>query len=348
MSTKIPEENRQNQPPSEEEQYRLLLETLAGSKSLALIREKPFRSFLDLASSSESPRAFLDAWDKQTHAARWLGNLIAKLKRDKHNAALAALLKSLRKNIPLPQETFDITETKHLFVVMTNVSDMLLLLRFAQYQHWMSWNPEVAPDVYEKFPKILEQFQNPDRTEYDHGQALAVKAQSRILNENVFPQGEGKIKFDWLSPLTIALLSFNDHIEYHTYSSNRPFFAFLAEDDIKPLLTQLSREVQESLGVWHIEIPLLTWNIMKGMPKLLIGFYPECYEGSVNEEPNWSKESKYGYRCHIHFDQNSIPGFVNYNGEIEGPMVFSNQSGGNYQDSGVLRLETIRRISKDR
>lgn len=144
MTEQFPEETL-----SENKQYELLLQRLAGNEALASWRkglqkrgDSAFPGVIELAEESRSPSAFIRGWEKIAGIQRVLGNIIAQLKRDGHGEAVTALINTLKHGIPLPGEIEPITDLTHMHFVMPDAGEILPALLSHKgsgrenYQRW--------------------------------------------------------------------------------------------------------------------------------------------------------------------------------------------------------------------
>lgn len=375
----------------ENEQYEKLLERLAGNQALKrfLTRRKekvgikiPIINPTRILAETANPSLFQKRWEQETADAKALLTIASQLQRDGDQLAAEALIRTLETDSPLPGEKEPITSMQTLTFVMPEAEKSLLLLRFLMYQYWDKWSPKHAPDVYAAFKTLTlaycwhERFERRVKAElYDAAPGALMDVLKKYWHER-WENSEGPdwsiaaeiIKFalleiqepyqkklNALTPVgnpalgyySIDLMSFGQFADVN--------FLFATDEPIKDVLKKFSRQEQEKMAFWTIQIPVYYWKYILGNgqagnftamrrylnddqgKKMHLVLFPENLD-TTQFQCGWdSFKATFGFGLWL--GQQNYWKMKDRYYPTEGGIILAKD--GNYQNSGPLVLETF-------
>lgn len=264
-----------------ERQLEMLRGMLEGHRAFGKLRgrfgEIPIQDLLD----EKNPTATLKSFDEWLSDSRVMLNMLAVLKRDGHLLAMQELMRALKNpSHVIIGETVPLEETEPGVLLMVDPDKTILLARWmhtSNFEHdalyWIDHstnNPErglcgtLTPQFFELFPTIRESFVSQRHSSH-------IISPSELLNERLewcFSKIVEKFASDirglWLSKSEVGLWYYGNIIAFYIKGATQ-----------SDVLRLFSREEQESIATWQLEVPKLTANRIGGHSETWIGLHPE-------------------------------------------------------------------------
>jgi hypothetical protein len=233
-----------------EEQYKRLLERMAGNKHLKILREMRVNKsdLISVATGVGSPSEFNRQWQEICAAQKAIGTILAQLKRDGHGFAQEALCRTLTQDIPLPGENEPITDRISITLFLTQADKYLAIMRDSYYLR-----PRVDPDPEKTRVKIASQV--PAEMILGTGILYPCHHKPKVTEQQHFDA-------NWFEPL-------------------KGFF--LSDHPISEILRLFERDIQDNIAFWTFNLPLYYWKYLCQSGKI---FKKAIFSPTVQRRPS--------------------------------------------------------------
>jgi hypothetical protein len=274
--------------PSRNEQLATLRTRLLGNQYFAACRgmlgQVAIKTVDEMIGATNNPSQFSKSWEKFSQGVLVMGNMLAQLQRDGWQEAYTALSSALSTpGYTIPGETVPFEQTKPITLVMLDPERTVLMLNWIIKDHWMdldAWldDKDDKPDsrkLSERVKKLFELFptlEHHTRIRRKH-RDYEGKDLLYAYRDSVWSRFPNVLKSESFKSLRFTFGQWNDHIELHGAK-----FLFLFDGEQGEALKLFTREQQEQIATWQINIP----SAAQGT--IYFGLHPEA------EQETWRAE----------------------------------------------------------